>query len=196
LGERILLSPNLAFARRALLLLLVAAAPGEIELPAGAKLGGPFQLRDQAGEVVTEARLRGHWTLLYFGYASCPDVCPTELQTVASAIEALPPEVAARVLPVFVTIDPERDTPEHLARYVALFHPRLVGLTGTPDQVAAVARAYRVFYKRVESSEAGGYMMDHSSMLYLLDQAGAVRALFRSETAPEDLAAALRRWLG
>jgi len=184
--------------RRAFLVVPVAAGPGpgETELPPGLALGGPFALRDQQGRRVTEASLRGDWALVYFGYTSCPDICPTELQVLAGALDALPPEMASRVRPVFITVDPERDTPEVLGRYVALFHPRLLGLTGTPAEIAAVARGYRVFYKRVEGAGDAGYLMDHSSIIYLQDPAGAVRALFRPGTETADLAAALRRRLG
>jgi protein SCO1/2 len=172
------------------------AVPGETILPAGVPLGGGFTLRDQHGQRRTEQDLRGGWVLLYFGYTSCPDICPTELQAIAAALDALSPAAAARVRPVFITIDPERDTPERLAAYVALFHPRLLGLTGSAAEIAAVAHGYRVSYARAAAPGAADYLMDHSSILYLLDPAGAVRALFRPNTSPEDLAAALRRWLG
>jgi len=172
-----------------------AAVPGETELPPGARLGGPFRLVDHTGRPVDDGLLAGRWSLLYFGYASCPDVCPTELQGMAAALEALPPDQAAKVLPVFVTVDPARDTPEALARFVALFHPRLVGLTGTPEQVAGAARAYRVYYRRVENEAGGAYLMDHSSILYLVGPDGLVRSIFRGGTTPEDLAAAIGRRL-
>lgn len=168
---------------------------GETTLPPGIRLGGPFTLTDHHGRTVTDRDLRGGWTLLYFGYTSCPDVCPTELQTMAAALGMLPPDLAARVRPVFATIDPERDTPERLASYVALFDPRLIGLTGTPEQVAQVARAFRVYFARSRAEGTTDYLMDHSSFIYLLDPEGAVRALFRAGTTAEDLAAALRRRL-
>lgn len=172
-----------------------AAPSGETVLPSGISLGGAFSLIDQAGHTVTDRDLSGRWALLYFGYTSCPDVCPTELQAMAAALDALGPDLGAQVQPVFVTVDPERDTPERLASYVALFHPRLIGLTGTPAQVAQAARAYRVYYAKAQSEDASNYLMDHSSFVYLLDREGAVRALFRSGTTAEDLAAALRRRL-
>ena len=169
--------------------------PGETALPPGIRLGGPFTLVDDHGTAFTDQDLRGGWTLLYFGYTACPDVCPTELQTMAAALDLLPPELAARVRPVFVTIDPERDTPERLAGYVALFDPRLVGLTGTAGQVAQAARAFRVYYARARAEGSTDYLMDHSSFIYLLDPDGAVRALFRAGVTAEDLATALRRRL-
>jgi protein SCO1/2 len=185
-----LTGPNLAAA---------AAEPppvaGETPLPPGVRLGGPFDLTDHQGRRVTDQDLHGTWTLLYFGYTSCPDVCPTELQTMAGALDILGPDLARRVRPIFATIDPQRDTPARLAGYVALFDPRLVGLTGTPDQVARAARAFRVYYARSRAEGASDYLMDHSSFLYLLDPDGAVQALFRAGTTAEDLAAALRRRL-
>ncbi|MBL6080121.1 SCO family protein [Belnapia sp. T18] len=172
-----------------------AAVPGETALPQGVALGGAFSLTDQAGRAATDRDLRGRWALLYFGYTFCPDVCPTELQTMAAALDALGPELGERVRPVFVSIDPERDTPERLADYVALFHPRLIGLTGSAAHVAQAARAYRVYYARARPGDGDGYLMDHSSFIYLLDPDGAVRGLFRPGTTAEDLAAALRRRL-
>ena len=111
------------------------------------------------------------------------------------ALDALGPGLAGRVQPVFVTVDPGRDTPERLADYVKLFHPRLMGLTGTPAQVAQAARAYRVYYAKARSGDGDAYLMDHSSFVYLLDPDGVVRALFRPGSSAEDLAAALRRRL-
>jgi protein SCO1/2 len=125
--------------------------------------------------------------LVYFGYTYCPDVCPTELQAVASALEMLGP-AAATIVPVFITVDPERDTPAHLADYVKLFDDRLVGLTGTPEQIAAVARAYRVYYAKVTPRESTTYLMDHSSFLYLMAPDGTLRALLRPGTSPKEIA--------
>ena len=128
----------------------VRAAAG-IASPAGMAVGGPFTLLDQNARPVTDTRFRGRWMLVYFGYTYCPDVCPTELQTIAAALESLGPQ-AAQVVPLFITVDPERDTPAHLAEYVGLFDERLIGLTGTPQQIADVARAYRVYYAKVAST--------------------------------------------
>ena len=144
----------------------------------GVQVGGPFALVDHTGRPVTDATWRGRWMLVYFGYTYCPDVCPTELQTIAAALDALGKQ-AAQVAPIFITIDPERDTPGHLAEYVKLFDDRLVGLTGTPEQIAAVARAYRVYYAKVTPNDSAGYLMDHSSFLYLMGPDGTLRALFR-----------------
>jgi protein SCO1/2 len=166
-------------------------AAGGVQLPQGLVLGGPFQLVDHTGRTVTEADFAGRFALLYFGYTYCPDVCPTELGTVAAAMDLLGDQ-ADRVTPVLVTIDPERDTPAGLADYVSRFHPRRVGLTGTPEQVAAAARAYRVYYAKVNRPDMSQYLMDHSSFIYLVGPDSRVRTLFRPETSPEAMAQSLR----
>ncbi|MDO9712276.1 SCO family protein [Paracraurococcus lichenis] len=165
-------------------------AAGGIQLPQGMALGGPFSLTDQSGRAVTERDYADRWMLVYFGYAFCPDVCPTELGTMAAALDAMGP-AGERVTPVFISVDPQRDTPAALADYVARFHPRMQGLTGTPEQVAEVARRYRVYYARVQRPDMTDYLMDHSSFIYLVGPDARVRALFRPETKPEDIAAAV-----
>jgi protein SCO1/2 len=164
---------------------------GGIATPGGVQVGGPFTLVDQTGRTVTDATWRGRWMLIYFGYTYCPDVCPTELQTVAGALDALGKQAAA-VAPIFITVDPERDTPDHMAEYVKLFDDRLIGLTGTPQQIAAVARAYRVYYAKVTPKDSTTYLMDHSSFLYLMGPDGTLRALFRSGMSAQDIAEAIR----
>jgi protein SCO1/2 len=165
---------------------------GGVQMPQGMVLGGPFRLTDHTGRAVSEADFAGRFLLLYFGYTYCPDVCPTELGTIASAMDVLGEEAGARVVPMLITIDPERDTAAALADYVSRFHPRMVGLTGTPEQVAAAARAYRVFYAKVNRPEMSQYLMDHSSFIYLVGPDGRVRSLFRPETTPEQIAQAVR----
>jgi protein SCO1/2 len=167
-----------------------APALGGLSLPQGLSLGGPFTLVDQAGRTVSEKDFAGRWMLVYFGYAYCPDVCPTELGVMAHAMDLLGAR-ADRVVPVFITVDPARDTPAALADYVGRFHPRMQGLTGTPDQVAAAARQYRVYFSKVENRDTTGYLMDHSSFIYLVGPDGKVRALFRPEMKPEDIAGAV-----
>jgi protein SCO1/2 len=162
---------------------------GGVQLPQGMSLGGPFSLVDQTGRAVTERDYAGRWLLVYFGYTYCPDVCPTELGTIAAAIDAMGP-AGERVTPVFITVDPERDTPEALADYVARFHPRMVGLTGSAEQVAEAARRYRVYYARARSADATEYLMDHSSFIYMVGPDGRVRSLFRGGVTPETIAAA------
>jgi cytochrome oxidase Cu insertion factor (SCO1/SenC/PrrC family) len=162
-----------------------------VSVPGGVSVGGPFTLVDTTGATVTDATFRGRWMLVYFGYTYCPDVCPTELQTVVAALDAIGPR-AERIVPVFITIDPERDTPAALAEYVKLFDDRLVGLTGTKDQVAAAARAYRVYYARANAASTTAYLMDHSSFIYLIGPDGGFRALFRHGISAADLADALK----
>lgn len=154
-------------------------------------VGGPFHLTDHTGQPVTEATYRGRLMLVYFGYTFCPDVCPTELQTIASALDLLGPD-ASRITPVFITVDPERDTVSVLKDYVALFDKRLVGLTGTPAEIAAVTKAYRVYYAKSTPKDSSTYLMDHSSFFYLMGPDGTFRALFRQGMTPDDLAKALR----
>jgi len=153
----------------------------------GTNLGGPFSLTDMHGRAVTDSTYRGRWMLVYFGYAYCPDVCPTELQTISTALDRLGPD-AAKVVPLFITIDPARDTPAALAQYVRLFDDRLIGLTGTPDQVAAVARAYRVYYAKISMPDRAAYLMDHSSFVYLMGPDGKFRALLSPSDGPDDIA--------
>lgn len=170
-------------------------AAGGIQLPQGMALGGPFSLVDQTGRTVTERDYAGRWSLVYFGYSFCPDVCPTELGTMAAAVDALGP-AGEQVVPIFITVDPQRDTPTHLADYVSRFHPRMQGLTGTPEQVAEAARRYRVYFARAQRSDSTDYLMDHSSFIYLVGPDGRVRSLFRPEMKPEDIAAAVAGQLG
>jgi protein SCO1 len=134
-------------------------------------IGGPFHLTDQSGAQVDERILKGKWTAVYFGYTSCPDVCPTTLTNLAQAIDALGSR-ARDLQVVFISVDPERDTPSRLAAYlsIASFPKGMVGLTGTADQVAAAARAYRVYYKKAGDGPA--YSVDHTSVVYLMDPEG------------------------
>lgn len=168
-----------------------AGGGGGMQLPPGVTLGGPFSLTDHTGRAVTERDFEGRWLLVYFGFTYCPDVCPTELGIIAAALDALGP-AGEEVTPILITIDPERDTPAQLAEYVTAFHPRMLGLTGTAQQVADVARRYRVFYARAQRPDMTEYTMDHSSFVYLVGPDARVRTLFRAETPPETIAAAVR----
>ena len=167
-----------------------APSAGGIQLAQGVALGGPFTLVDHTGRTVTERDFAGRPLLVYFGFTYCPDVCPTELGTIAAALDAMG-TAGERVTPVFVSIDPERDTPAAMADYVSRFHPRMVGLTGSAEQVAQAARAYRVYYAKVRPRDSTDYLMDHSSFIYLVGPDGRVRSLFRPETTPEAIAAAV-----
>jgi len=135
-----------------------------------AAIGGPFTLIDQNGHVRTDRDFRGRWMLVYFGYTYCPDVCPTTLQEMADALRRLGTK-ARRAEPLFITLDPERDHPAVLRKYLAAFGPEFEGLTGTPKQIASVARAYRVYYAR-HALPGGGYSVDHSSIIYLMNPDG------------------------
>ena len=163
------------------------AATGE------ALIGGPFSLVNQEGERVTDEDFAGQYKLIYFGYTYCPDFCPMSLQTMTAALDRLEPEVAERVTPILITIDPERDTVAHLKDYAELFHPRLVALTGTPAEIDAAARAYRVYYNKVDDSGAAtDYLMDHSVFTYLMGPDGEYVAHFGHDATPEAMAAKLR----
>jgi cytochrome oxidase Cu insertion factor (SCO1/SenC/PrrC family) len=161
---------------------------------AGLNLGGPFTLVDSAGKPVTDKDFRGKWMLVYFGYTFCPDVCPTELQTIASALDSLGP-TAANLVPIFITVDPQRDTPSAMGQYTKLFDPRLIGLTGTPDQIADVTRAYRVYYAKVTPKGATTYLMDHSSFAYLMAPDGSFRALLRPGLSADEMTEQLQKQL-
>jgi len=162
-----------------------------LSIPGGITVGGPFTLTDTEGREVTDKTYAGKFMLVYFGYTFCPDVCPTELQAIASALDLLGAD-AAKVTPLFVTVDPSRDTVTTLAEYVKLFDTRLVGLTGTEAQIAAIARAYRVYYAKADAKDRSSYLMDHSSFIYLMGPDGGFRALFRQGMAPKELADAIR----
>ncbi len=166
-------------------------ANGGVSLPGGITVGGPFSLVDDTGKPVTDATYHGRWMLVYFGYTFCPDVCPTELQTIAGALDKIGP-LAKNVAPLFITVDPERDTQTVLAQYVKLFDDRIVGLTGTPAQIAAAAKAYRVYYAKTTPKDSSTYLMDHSSFMYLMGPDGRLRTLFPQGLSADKLADALR----
>ena len=159
-------------------------------------IGGPFALIDQNGRTVTSDSLKGKPTLIYFGFTYCPDVCPTSLLLMETAIEKLGPDAAKKVNLVFITVDPERDTPELLKGYVDELRPDL----HRPHRHAAadrrrVARAYRVYYQKVPGKDGGPYLMDHSSIVYLLDRNGRFVTHFTHEAKAEAIAAAVGRLL-
>lgn len=159
-------------------------------------VGGPFQLMDGDGRIVTEKNYAGKVMAVYFGFTFCPDVCPTELAIIADALDLLPAETQAKIAPLFITIDPERDTKDLVKGYAANFHESMVGLTGTPEQIAAVAKAYRVYYAKREGSDGAAYTMDHTSYIYIMDKQGRYFRHFRMNTAPEEIAEALKAAAG
>jgi protein SCO1/2 len=156
-------------------------------------IGGPFALVDQNGQARTEADLKGRLSLIYFGYTFCPDVCPLALSNMGAAIDALGKKGDA-VVPVFVTVDPERDTVARLKEYAQRFHPRLLALTGTPEAVARAAKAYRIYYAKQEGAGAD-YLMDHSSLIYLMDRDGRYLAHFGPNANPQEIAAKIEGYL-
>jgi protein SCO1/2 len=189
LGRARLLLPALAF------VVLLAAGVGAWtffargESGAVGGIGGPFTLVDGGGHPVTDKEFRGRYMLVYFGYTFCPDVCPTTLAAVAGALDALGPK-ADRVQALFITVDPQRDTPAVVRDYAAAFSPRIKGLTGSPDQIAKVAGEYRVYYAPQRSQGAGdAYTVDHSSILYLMDPDGRFISPLRADQTAQGLAA-------
>jgi cytochrome oxidase Cu insertion factor (SCO1/SenC/PrrC family) len=154
-------------------------------------IGGPFALIDQNGMRRTNADFRGKLMLVYFGFTYCPDVCPTDLLQMTLAMDQLG-QAGEMVQPVFITVDPERDTAEHLREYMSLFHPRFVGLTGDAIAIQAAAGAYRVYYKKVERDDSSDYTVDHSAFIYLMGRDGEYLGFFPPGTSAERLAETIR----
>lgn len=155
-------------------------------------IGGPFELVDHLGNPVTEQNFADHYLLVYFGFTFCPDICPTTLQAVSTALDDMGTEATA-VQPLFVTIDPERDTPEVMADYVSNFHPRMVGLTGSPEQIAKAAKTFRVHFAKQGQDE--DYVMQHSSILFLMDPDGSYLAHLAHDATADDVIRMLNRYL-
>jgi protein SCO1/2 len=192
---------------RLLLLLLLAATlmavsacgskPAEPPL-AGARIGGPFTLINQDGRTVSDTAFAGRYRMVYFGYTFCPDVCPTSLQHLMQGLkkfDAEAPERAAKIQPIFITVDPARDTPAVMKQYVNAFDPRLIGLTGTEGQIAAVAKEYGVFYQKAQNSGSSDYLMDHMSQAILFDPEGKPIALLPQDQNGPAVAAELAKWV-
>lgn len=159
-------------------------------------IGGPFTLVDTKGNTVTDASLKGRYSLIFFGFTHCPDICPLVLQTMTQALEAAG-TAADDVQPVFITVDPERDTPDIMAGYVANFDPRFMALTGTPDQIRGATKSYRVYaaktpIKDAAGNDSGDYTMSHTGYIYLMDRAGKYVAHFSADAKSEEIAARLR----
>jgi protein SCO1 len=156
-------------------------------------VGGPFVLEDSNGKQVTDRAFLGKYMLVYFGYTYCPDVCPTTLNDVADALDHLGPE-AAKLQPIFITVDPKRDTPAVMKQYTAAFTPRLIGLTGTPEQIADAAKEYRVYYAEHRTGPGpDDYSMDHSSILYLMGPDGKFIAPIRADESGAQMATDLAK---
>lgn len=189
------------FSRPLLLLSLALAgcssAPATPPPLAGAKIGGPFALTDQDGKTVTDRSFAGKYRIMYFGYTFCPDVCPTTAQTIGAALRSLDksdPALAAKIVPIFVTVDPERDTPKVVGQFARAFHPRFVGLTGSPAVIATVAREYGVFASKGKGT-SGGYLVDHSNAAYLMDPDNKPIALLPTDKGPDATTDEIKRWV-
>ena len=189
---RFLLIPALALSA------CTASAPPAKPPLEGARIGGAFTLTDQNGQTVTERNFDGKYRIMYFGYTFCPDVCPTDVQAIGAAVkklEASDPALAAKIVPVFVTVDPARDTPEVLKQFVSAFHPRMVGLTGTDDQIAKIKTEYAVYSSKGDASPGGGYLVNHSRQAYLMDPDGKPLALLPQEQGPDAVVTEIKRWV-
>ena len=162
-----------------------------LERAARSGVGGPFALTSQDGALVTQAALQGHPTLVFFGYTHCPDVCPATLAEISSVFKALGPQTKAKAL--FITVDPERDTPVVLKDYMSSFDPRITGLTGTPEAIKKVESEYKAYAKAVPDKD-GTYTMDHTSITYLMDKDGAFVSGFNLDRPATDSAAELRQY--
>lgn len=193
---------------RRVLLLLAAFVAGAVVIVASAlallpqgptavsgqtAIGGSFELTDQDGRKVTQETFAGAPTLVFFGFTHCPDICPTSLFEMSQLFEELGPD-ARKVTGLFITVDPERDTAEVMKSYLGSFHPSIQGLTGTPEQIAATIKAYRVYAKKVPTQD-GDYTMDHTAIIYLMDKDGTFVAPFNLKRPPAEAAADLRRYL-
>ena len=195
-SSRILVMAAAFLAGLALCFGVVLILAGRLSSPVAqqiASIGGPFKLVDQNGQVVTDQDLKGRPFLVFFGFTHCPDVCPTTLFEVSEIFRALGPD-ADRARALFITVDPERDTPAAMKDYLSSFDPHLSGLTGDPAEIAAVAKAYRVYFKKVPLDE-GNYTMDHTAIVYLMDKTGRFVSPFNIKRPTDVEAADLRRYL-
>ena len=162
--------------------------------PGPSAIGGPFTLTDENGKPITEAALKGHPSLVFFGYTHCPDVCPTALFDMSEVLRALGPD-AGRTAALFITVDPERDTPAVMKDYLSSFDPHLRGLTGSDAAITAVEKEYRVYAKKVPTGQGDDYSMDHTALVYLMDKEGRFVAPFNLKRRPEESAAELRKYM-
>ena len=198
ISELVRSRPFAMAAAAVLALMVIGAATWFVLTPATrsmaggeALVGGPFTLTDQHGKEVTEQDFAGRHMLIYFGYTYCPDFCPMSLSNMTQALDLLPPEQAEQVVPILITVDPERDTVEQLAEYAPLFHPRLVALTGTPEQTKEAAKAYRVYFSKAGNVDGSDYLMDHSTFIYLMGPDGQYLRHFSHSATPEEIAAGI-----
>lgn len=179
---------------------LMLLACGQSEAPlAGATMGGAFNLVGGDGQRVSDSQFAGRYRIVYFGYTFCPDVCPVDLALVGAGLrrfETEDPAAAARVTPIFITVDPARDTPQVVRAYAARFHPRIIGLSGSEAEIAEVARRYAVFFQRQPPAQRGsGYLVDHSRQIVLYGPEGQPIAILPHDQGVDAFVAELRRWV-
>ena len=164
----------------------------------GARIGGPFTLKDKDGKTVRWSDFDGRYRIVYFGYAYCPDVCPFDMQKLMKGFAQFAkahPDLAQQVQPIFITIDPARDTPKVIGEFTSAFSDRLLGLTGTPKEIDQAAKAFGAYYAKGKVSPGGGYLMDHTRGVYLMGRKGEPIALVPIDAGPEAVAAELARWI-
>jgi protein SCO1/2 len=186
--------PLVIFAVVAVVVAVVVALPRMEASKSGAGIGGPFALTDKNGKTVTDQDFRGKLMMIYFGYTFCPDVCPTTLGIMGQALDKLTPDERKQVAPIFITVDPERDTPKVIGDYAANFAPDLIGLTGTPEAIQKVEHEYHVYAKKHEEKD-GSYSMDHSSIIYLMGRDGQYRGILSGEVTVDQVVDGIRKRL-
>jgi protein SCO1/2 len=169
-------------------------ATGNLGSRSGSAIGGPFNLIDQTGKPISDVDMKGKPFLVFFGYTHCPDICPTTLFDISEVMRALGPD-ADRASALFISVDPDRDTPAVLKDYLSSFDPHVRGATGKQGELDKVEKAYRVYAKKVPTGKDGDYSMDHSAIVYLMDKDGRFVAPFRLDRKPEESAAELRKYL-
>jgi len=180
--------------------LLLAACGGRAEAPPleGATMGGPINLIGGDGQRVPDSRFAGQYRIVYFGFTFCPDVCPVDLALIGAGLrrfEAQDAARAARVTPIFISVDPARDTPEIVRAYAVRFHPRIVALTGSEDEIAQVARRYAIYYQRQQPGPGGGYLVDHSRQIVLYGPEGQPIAILPHDQGVDGFVNELERWV-
>lgn len=164
----------------------------------GADLGGDFSLQSGKGETVSNQSLKGRWRLIYFGYSYCPDICPVDVQKMAQVVKLLEkraPDAAREMVPIFITVDPARDTPAIASEFAAQFHPRMLGLSGSEAAVKTAMQNFRVYARKVPGPSADAYLMDHSTMIYLMDKNGAPVQFYTRDQSAEDIAQSLAAFI-
>lgn len=175
------------------------SASADAEAPlAGARIGGPFTLTNQDGGRTSDSQFKGQYRIIYFGYSYCPDVCPVDLANIMLGLkqaEKTNPALAERIQPIFISVDPGRDTPAVLKQYVSAFHPRLIGLTGSPEEIAEVAKKYLIIYDIREDEGSSEYLVDHSRQAYLFGPEGEPLALLSFDGTPQQVADEIARWV-